>query len=67
MLVKSGAPIFGTLSGIVKALFNTIVFGKLGQGILLDFGRITGNKNPTYIGMNLQISKMTRTAKAWFW
>ena len=43
---KSRAPIFGTLLGIIKTLFNTIFFGKFGQGIFLNFGRITSNRNP---------------------
>ena len=56
---KSRVPIFGTFPGKIKTLFITIVFGKFEQRILLDFGRIIGNRNPTSIGMNLQISKMT--------
>jgi len=63
---KSEAPIFGTLPGIIKTLFSTIVFGKFEQGILLDFRRIIGNRNPTFIGMNLQISKVTQTTKVSF-
>lgn len=53
---KLGAPIFGTLPGIIKILFSNIVFGKFEWGTLLDFGRTTGNRNPTFIRMNLQLS-----------
>jgi len=64
---KSRALIFGTLLWIIETLYNTIIFSKFGQGILLDFGRITSNRNPTFIRMNFQISKMTQTTKVWFW
>lgn len=43
---KSGAHTFGTLLGRIKSLFNNIVFRKSEQGIVLDFGRIAGHRNP---------------------
>jgi len=48
---KSGALTFGTLLGRIKALFSNTVSGKSEQGTVLDFGRTTGNRNPSCTGM----------------